>query len=219
MPALRHHDVADTPAAQHRGRQQADGATTRHEHAIVGRDLREVDAVQRDRSRFGERGGTRRQIAGDAQEPGRRCGLEAAEGAPREVEQVGGFATQAYGRPAACARSAPTAARSRVDDDARADLPPVHLIADRGDGSGPFVAEHRARSRVALEHEVQVRAADAAVRNVEQHVVRTDRGNRKPLYLDRAVAHVDRGPHSSGNHAPSFAGCAGSVRGRCIVRP
>src|SRR5439155_20868330 len=82
-------------------------------------------------------------------------------------------------------------------------------IADRGDGSGPFVAEHRARSRVTLEHEVQVRAADAAVRNLEQHVVRTDCGNRKPLYLDRAFAHVDGGVHELGGdvvgHDASFA--------------
>ena len=50
----------------------------------------------------------------------------------------------------------------------------------------------------ALEHEVDVGAADAAVADLEQHVVGADLGHRVVLDLDRPVTLVDRGPHRSG---------------------
>ena len=109
---------------------------------------------------------------GHAQQPRRGHDLVAAERAAREVEEVGRLAPQAHRRAAAPARAALAAAGRGVLHDARADLPAVHVGADRGDRARPLVAEHAVGPRVLLEHEVQVGAADAAVRDLDEHVGR-----------------------------------------------
>ena len=76
---LRDRDVVDAARAQHRGGEQADRTAAGDEHAVVGRRAREVDGVDRDRGRLGERGGARRQRVGDAQQPRRGDDLVAAE--------------------------------------------------------------------------------------------------------------------------------------------
>ena len=50
-------------------REQADRTSARDEHAVAGHRARDVDRVQRDRGRFGERGGAQRQPARDRQQP------------------------------------------------------------------------------------------------------------------------------------------------------
>src|SRR6185503_13356725 len=64
-----------------------------------------------------------------------------------------------------------------------------------GDRARPFVPEHRARTRDLLEHEVEVGAAHAAVRDLDEDVAWRELGHRDLLHLEPTVADVHRGEH------------------------
>ena len=204
---LRHGDVVHAAGTQHRDRQQAHRSRTGDEHTVVRGDTGEVDGVKRDRRRLGECGGACVERIGHAQQAVRAHRLVTAERTTGEVEQVRWLAPQAHGRAAASARAALPAARRGVGDDARAYGPftAIDVGAHVRDRAGPFVAEHRSGPGVALEDEVQVGAADPAVRHLDQRVAGPEHRDREVLHLDRAVADVHRGTHELLWHPHSFA--------------
>ena len=77
------------------------------------------------------------------------------------------------------ARAAGLAAAAGIDEAADADdmagLPFLHMIADLDDAADDLVAGDHGKDRVVplVLHLVNVRVADAAIENVDQHVVRT----------------------------------------------
>ncbi len=216
---LGHGDVGHAAGAQDSDRQQTDGPGTGHQHAVVRSDAREIDRVQRDRSRLGERGGAGVEFVGHEEQAVRSDDLVAAERTAGEVEEVGRLASQAHRRPTALARPAFTAARCGVRDNTRANGPfaGIDVGADRRDRPRPFVAEDRAGPRVALEDEVQIGAADAAVRHLDEHLAGPERGNWQLLHLDLALADVHRGAHQVIGHPLSFAhGPSSSLSSRAL---
>ena len=78
------------------------------------------------------------------------------------------------------------------------------------------MAEHRAGPRVLLEDEVQVGAADAAVRHLHEHVERPQPGNWQLLHLDRTFAHVYGRADQLLGHPLSFADRAEAVSSRVL---
>ena len=98
-------------------------------------------------------------------------------------------------RPVGLAHAALAAAEPGPADDRVAGLPPGDAVADRGDGADPLVAVPAAGHAPALEHHVQVAAADAAQLDRHEHVVGADLGHRHLLHLDLPGGLVHRGRH------------------------
>ena len=122
-------------------------------------------------------------------------------------------AAQAHRRAPAPARPALAAPRRRVRDDARADERVVAAVADRDDRARPLVAEDGAGARVLLEHEVEIGAADAAVRHLDECLARRRCGNGSLLDRDLPLARVHRNRHQHGRICPSVGRpAAGGVR-------
>ena len=187
-------DVFDTAGAQDREHQEPDRAGTRDEDAVAGHRAREVRGVQRDRSRFGERGGADGKLGRNREQPfGFHHDVTAERAAEPEV--VGWRLVEAHRRPAPPARAAFAAARRGRRDDARADERGVDPGAGLAHRARPFMAEHRSRSRVLLEHEMQVGATDPAVRHFDEGATGSRFGHRQRLHLDATLARVDRRRH------------------------
>ncbi len=155
--------------------------------------------MDRDRGRLGERGRARRERLGHAHERGSRA--RACTGRTRRGRSRADRAVRAAGTPRAGprrqARHSPQPGVGSSTTRAPS-LPAGDVGAERGDRARPFVAEHRARARETLEHEMEIGAADPAVRNLDERVVGAERGNRELLHLDVAVADVHGGGHESG---------------------
>ena len=122
--------------------------------------------------------------------------------APRKERKSGtGRRRQTDGRPRRQARHdpqpgvGPATTRAPVSQ-------PVTSAPTADEGAGPLVAEDRAWAGEVVQDQVQVRAADAAMRHLDQGVARPDRGNGDVLDGQRPVADVHRRRH--GLPRPSF---------------
>ena len=182
--------------------ERADRSAAGDEHPLARLHRGAADAVQRDRERLGERGVAQRQAVGQAQELALRDLDVVGERALEVAALADRVAAGAEARATGAAVLALAAAHRRPADDGVADLPVGHRGADRDDRARVLVAVDRVRPAPALEHEVDVRAADPAVADLEEDVVRADLGDRVLLDLDPPITLVDRGPHGLGQRFP-----------------
>ena len=170
----------DAARAQHGGRQQADRAAAGDEHAVArGRRptrftvwiaiaVGSVSAAARVESASGTRSSARR-----------GHDLVAAERAAVKSRRSGGSRRRHTDeRPRRHARHSPQPGVGFCTTRAPTSQP-RDAGAERGDRARPLVAEDAAGARVALEHEVQVGAADAAVRHLDEHLVGGQRRARR----------------------------------------
>ena len=155
--------------------------------------------------------------SGIAQQPVRAHLQVAAEGAA-EVQVVGGWPCR--GTPTDGPAGRPGTRRSRAvgfRDHLGADRPAVDTAEPRPRRRCP-PTRGRAPSRGGriLEDEVQVGAADPAVRHLDEHVGGADLGDGQVADLELPRAHVDRGGHGAGCHGGLIvgAGRAASRRAR-----
>ena len=94
---------------------------------------------------------------------------------------------------------APAAARRRPADHAVADVPPRHTIAHGRDRAGVFVPFDHTGAAAPFEEEVQVGAADAAMTDLEQQLVRSRHRRRELVDRDFAKAHEQCRRHRRGH--------------------
>ena len=201
---LRHRDVVHAARAQApRSSAVRPGPPPVTSTRSAGSHAGEVDGVDRDRGRLGQRGGAgRRASSGMRSRRSAGDGHVAAEGAA-EGEEVGRLAPETHRRTAAPAR--PARRRSPESGSATTRAPGSHPATP-----APVATTVPAHSwpstepgpGVLLEHEVQVGAADPAVRHLDEHVTRPRHGNRELLHLDRAVPDVDGRGHRRFRHRP-----------------
>ena len=197
---LAHRHVVHVMGCEHRDHEQPDRAGAGDEDAQLRLErVGDVDRVQGDRDGLGERSRARRQAVGHCQQPG-RVHLRVARERPVEREVVGGRKLLADGGPPLQAGSALAAGRGRPGDHPGADRDVGHALADGRHDAGPFVAEHGAGAPVALEHEVQVGAADPAPAHFHERLPRTELGDRLELHAHR-VGPVEHGGGHRGTGA------------------
>ena len=196
--------MSHTLRVQDRGDQQADGPGAGHQHAVVGRDLRQRDRVERNRGRLGEGRGPRRQVVGHGHQPIHGRHHVPGEGAA-ERQVVGRRSLQTHRRPVGATGPALAAPRLRSAHHPPADLPVVDPAAEGDDGARPLVAQGAAGTCDPLEHEVQVGAADPALRDLDAHLTGPGLGHRHVVHLQRAVTDVDAGRHQLHRSVPPVA--------------
>ncbi len=201
-------DVGDAALDECGNREGADRAASRDEHSFAGLDAGTRDAVQCDRQRLGERGVTHRHTVGDAEELVGPDLDEVGEGTLELALFADLAAPGAEARPARFAVLALTTPHRGTAHRRVTDLPAGHAGTHRRDRAGVLVAAHRIRPAPALEHEVDVGAADPAVTHLEEHIVGAELGDRIVLDLDLPITLVDRRTHRLGHvchHAGSVA--------------
>ena len=156
-------DVVDAQRA--RGRRSISapmGPAPRTSTAVAGLDAALRDPVERDRQRLGQRGRARVEAVGHREQLVGRGDACSAANAPCSRPMPGVSAGLAQRRPAGDAHAARAAAQRRVRRRRCRRPPRVDVVADRGDHAGPLVAGQLPGCAPALEHHVQVAAADAA---------------------------------------------------------
>ena len=157
--------------------------------------------MQRHRQRFGQCCMARRESDRQTE---KRPGVHehvAGEGAVVEVGVDRPLAALALRRLPFEAAPACPAARRRPTDDLVAHRPVGDTLADGPDDAGELVTADQAGLAPSLEHEVDVRSADAAVAHFHQHFARPRSGHRALLHLDRTGRAVDGHGHHIGNAA------------------
>ncbi len=135
--------------------------------------------------------------------PKESCFLDASVPAERSVprREVCWHAFEAHRRPPALTSAAMAATGARVRDHSRSWFPLLVVTCGPDDGARPLVSEDVTGSCEAFEHEMQIGAAYAAVRDLDEDLVRSRLGNGKLLHLHPAFAHVYRSGHGCRDRA------------------
>ena len=139
---------------------------------------------------------------GDPDQPvGRHC-LVLAE-RPAVAGEVRRGALQAHRRAAPAARPAGATPRGGVAHHPVAGRP-ARVIRRGSHNARPLVAENGTRPGVALQHHVQIGAADAAGGDLHQHLVGAGLRTWDLVELDPALAHIDGRRHQFRGHGATL---------------
>ncbi len=190
-PGLVSTQTIRSPAARPQGDrgEHADRSGAEHDRRIVGTEPGDLDRVDPDRERLGERRIAVVELLGQDEGAARRDDHRLGEGArPVFATEPRFQAIRAELGEVAPARIAFPARLDRIDDDVLAERRRVHRRSLLDHDAGKLVPHHRShRAQVGHLEVVQVRAADPAEGDREAHVVVAQRSR---LHLHRLHATI-----------------------------
>ena len=210
---LAHDDVVDAQRRERGDGQEADRAAAGDEPARARPGARRARVMPCSATASGSASAAcfERQAVGDAQQlrrPGSSCSARTRPASrprrcrPGRARRTATAGARGSTRTRRTSAIGPPTTRSPTAQ-------PVTAVADRDDRAAVLVALDRALVPAPLEEEVEVGAADPAVADLEQHLVRAGCRDGVDPRPDVPEPHEDRGGH----------GRRGAVRSRSCVRP